>query len=327
MFRLQQQVLQTVLQWLKQGEPCWLATICHTYGSSPRPIGSLMACNIDGIVVGSLSGGCVEEELIKNIIHSPKHQQKPCWILYPQNNEDESSHRLPCGGKLKILLEPLFPHQLNHFETLLVSLNNRETTQRCVDITSGKMQIKHTNSSGLAASETQLRHSLLPQHRLLIIGINPVSLYVAEIANSLNFQITLCDPRRDFHKHWRPENFPYITFTEELPDDVVRAGFNDHFSAIMALAHDPRIDDMALMEALLSKAFYVGAMGSKNSTNKRKERLKELGISQTHISALHAPIGLPIDSKSPMEIAISIAAELTLARNSQRNTGHTSNDE
>jgi xanthine dehydrogenase accessory factor len=327
MLRLQQQALQTVLQWLKQGEPCWLATICHTYGSSPRPIGSLMACNIDGTVVGSLSGGCIEEELIKNIIHSPKYQKKPCWIRYPQSNEEDIPHQLPCGGKLKILLEPLFSHQLSHFETLLVSLKNRETTQRCVDIPSGKMQIKHTNSSGLDASETQLRHSLLPQHRLLIIGINPVSLYVAEIANSLDFQVTLCDPRKDFHKHWCPENFPYITFTEKLPDDVVRAGFNDNFSAIVALAHDPRIDDMALMEALLSNAFYVGAMGSQNTTNKRKERLKELGISQPHISALHAPIGLPIGSKTPMEIAISIAAELTLARNSQRNTEHTSSHE
>lgn len=327
MLRLQQQVLQAVLQWLKQEKPCWLATICHTYGSSPRPVGSLMACNIDGVVVGSLSGGCIEEELLKNIIHSPEYQKRPCWILYPQNNKDDIQHQLPCGGELKILLEPLFPHHLSHFDSLLASLSKRDITQRCVDIPSGKVQIKHTNSSGFEATEQQLRHTLLPHYRLLIIGINPVSLYVAEIANSLDFQVTLCEPRRDFHKHWHPESFPDVTFTEKLPDDVARAGFHDHFSAIVALAHDPRVDDMALMEALTSNAFYVGAMGSQNTTKKRKERLKELGITKTQISTLHAPIGLAIGSKTPMEIAISIAAELTLARNAQRNAKRTSSHE
>jgi len=286
-----------------------------------------MACNIDGVVVGSLSGACIEEELLKNIIHSPEYQKKPCWILYPQNNTDDIQYQLPCGGELKILLEPLFPHQLSHFESLLASLSNREITQRCVDIPNGKMQIKPTSSSGFDATETQLRHTLLPHHRLLIIGINPVSLYLAEIANSLDFQVTLCEPRRHFHKHWHPENFTNITFTEKLPDDVVRADFNDHFSAIVALAHDPGVDDMALMEALTSNAFYVGAMGSQNTTKKRKERLKELGITKAQISTLHAPIGLPIGSKTPMEIAISIAAELTVARNAQRNTGRTSSHE
>ncbi len=327
MLRLQQQVLQTALQWLRQEKPCWLATICHTYGSSPRPVGSLMACNIDGIVVGSLSGGCIEEELLKSIIHLPEYQKQPCWVLYPQNNKNDTQYQLPCGGKLKILLEPLFLHQLSHFESLLASLRNREITQRCVDIPSGKMQLKSTSSSGLEATETQLRHTLLPHHRLLIIGINPVSLYVAEIANSLDFQVTLCEPRRDFHKHWHPENLPDITFTEKLPDDVVRAGFNDHFSAIVALAHDPRVDDMALMEALTSNAFYVGAMGSQNTTKKRKERLQELGITKTQIATLHAPIGLTIGSKTPIEIAISIAAELTLTRNAARNTERASSHE
>lgn len=327
MLRLQQQVLQAVLRWLKEEKPCWLATICHTYGSSPRPVGSLLACNIDGTVVGSLSGGCIEEELLKNIIHSPEYQKKPCWVLYPQNNKEDTQYQLPCGGELKILLEPLFPHQLSHFETLLASLSNREITQRCVDILSGKMQIKNTNSAGFQATETQLQHTLLPLHRLLIIGINPVSLYVAEIANSLDFQVTLCEPRREFHKHWQPENFPSIAFTEKLPDDIVRADFNDHFSAIVALAHDPRVDDMALMEALTSNAFYVGAMGSQSTTKKRKERLKDLGITKTQISTLHAPIGLAIGSKTPMEIAISITAELTLARNAQKDARHTSDHE
>ena len=320
MFRLQHQVFREVIKWLKQGERCWLATITHTYGSSPRPVGSIMACNAEGTVIGSLSGGCVEEVLIKRIIHSPDYQHKPCLVSYSQHDQENLPYKLPCGGDLKILLEPLFPRQLKHFEELLCAIESRKIIQRVIDIPSGKMQLKDTRSPDFYITETQLLHTLLPKYQLFITGINPISLYVAEMANSLDFHVTLCDPRESFHQHWDPENYPYVTFTEKLPDDVIRANFSDPYSAITALAHDPRIDDMALMEALTSEAFYIGAMGSKTSTQNRKTRLRELGLNGEQISALHAPIGLSIGSKTPMEIAVSIVAQLTLIRNKHR--GH-----
>ncbi|MBV1872447.1 MAG: XdhC family protein [Gammaproteobacteria bacterium] len=318
MFRLQHQIFCEVIQWLQQGERCWLATITSTYGSSPRPAGSIMACNSKGDVIGSLSGGCIEETLIKRVIHSSDFQDKPRWVHYAQNYQTEQAIEMPCGGEIKLLLEPLSPSHLKHFQELLCALEHRQPIQRHVDISSGAMQLLSHRSPDFYVTDSQLFHTLLPKYQLLIIGINPVSLYVAEMANSLDFQVSLCDPRKSAHQYWRPDEYPYVMFTQKLPDDVIREKFSGPLCAIAALAHDPRIDDMALMEALTSQSFYVGAMGSQKSTLKRKGRLKDLGINPAQLSALRAPIGLPIGSKTPMEIAISIAAELAQARNTHK---------
>lgn len=318
MFRLQYQVFSEVIHWLQQGERCWLATITSTYGSSPRPAGSIMACNTKGNVIGSLSGGCIEEALIKRVIHASDFQDKPHWIHYSQGHQAERSIEMPCGGEMKLLLEPLSFNHLKHFQELLCALQSRQPVQRHVDISNGAMQLLSHRSPDFYVTDSKLIHTLLPKYQLLIIGINPVSLYVAEMANSLDFQVSLCDPRSSTHQHWHPDEYPYVTFTQKLPDDVIREKFSDPLCAIVALAHDPRIDDMALMEALTNQSFYVGAMGSQKSTQKRKERLKDLGINPAQLSTLHAPIGLPIGSKTPMEIAISIAAELTQARNTHK---------
>jgi len=314
MLNLQQIVVQQVIEWLHANQVCWFATISHTYGSSPRPVGSIMACNDQGHIVGSLSGGCVEETLLQRVIDSGNAPETPQFLHYRENPE-EGLGALPCGGELQVLLEPLSPAHLPHFETLLHALSQRHAIQRRVTLASGEMDLSYNKHPLLALSPTHLRHTFFPLFQILLVGLTPVSLYVAEMAHSLEFRVTVCDPREKHHVHWQAQAHPFITFTDKFPDDVIRAQFNDRYSAIIALAHDPRIDDMALMEALLSKAFYVGAMGSERSAHHRRSRLLELGLNETHIASLHAPIGLPIGSKTPMEIAVSIVAQLILMRN------------
>ena len=155
-------------------------------------------------------------------------------------------------------------------------------------------------------------HSLSPMYRLLLLGAGDVAKYVAEMALALEYDVTLCDPRPNYLDNW---NVDGVDTTSRLPDDVVRDHFSNPYSGIIALAHDPRVDDMALMEALKTDAFYVGAMGSERTSAARRERLPELGLTKDEIDILHAPIGFEIQSKTPAEIAVSIMAEVTAVRN------------
>ena len=132
------------------------------------------------------------------------------------------------------------------------------------------------------------------------------------MALALEYDVTLCDPRPNYLDNW---NVSGVETTAKLPDDVVREQFSNPYSAVIALAHDPRVDDMALMEALKTNAFYIGAMGSERTSAARRERLPELGLSDAEIGLLHAPIGFQIDSKTPAEIAIAIMAQVTAVRN------------
>jgi len=138
-----------------------------------------------------------------------------------------------------------------------------------------------------------------------------VAKFVAEMAIALEYDVTLCDPRPNYLDNW---HVPGVETTAQLPDDVVRERFSNPYSGIIALAHDPRVDDMALMEALKTNAFYIGAMGSIKTSAARRERLPELGLNDKEISRLHAPIGFQIYSKTPAEIAIAVMAEVTAVR-------------
>lgn len=144
-----------------------------------------------------------------------------------------------------------------------------------------------------------------------MVGAGEVARCVAEIAKNLEFDITLCDFRDEFLQGWQADG---VTVIKGMPDDLIAESFHDRRCAIIALAHDPRIDDMAMLEALNSDAFYVGAMGSVATSEKRRARLLELGISQTNLDKLHAPIGVDIGSKTPYEIALSIMADVICHR-------------
>ena len=319
MLSSQQQIISFVKERLKDKKAVWLCTILKTWGSSPRPIGAMMACTIEGELVGSISGGCIEEDFLGQLRNGTLKEQfnidrKPFTVKYGETEAEQTRLKLPCGGQLHVLLEFIEPSELNNavFSQLTTALESHTKISRVLDLTTGNIGTEvYSSEEALIIQGSKIIHSLSPMYRLLLLGAGDVAKYVAEMALALEYDVTLCDPRPKYLDNWFVEGVDTVS---NLPDDVVRESFNNAYSGIIALAHDPRVDDMALMEALKTNAFYVGAMGSERTSAARKERLPELGLTKEEINALHAPIGLDIDSKTPAEIAISIMAEVTAVR-------------
>jgi len=310
------QVLGHVNAWLAAGERCWLSTVVATWGSSPRPVGSLFACNASGHVVGSLSGGCVEDDLLDKLTTGQLAADHAQFFKYGITAEETERLGLPCGGQLDIIVEPLVADDATRaqFGLLTHRLESRHTVGREVDVARGTSRAFETDSfAPLAwnADRRMLRQTLGPRLQLFIIGAGMVSQYLADMAQSLDFEITVCDPREHLLADF---DVPGVRKIADMPDDAVRTQAHDQASAIVALTHDPRIDDMGLMEALKTKAFYVGAMGSSRTSANRRLRLQALDLSPAELDRLHAPIGLPIGSRTPPEIAIAILAEITAVR-------------
>ena len=317
MLSSQQQIIGRTLQWLGSEQSVWLCTILKTWGSSPRPVGAMMACTPEGDLIGSISGGCIEEDFLEQLRNGQLKQRfhekgsVPFVVKYGVTAEEQARLKLPCGGQLHVLLELIEPTDQNKgiFARLLDALEQHTSISRIVNLESGAISTAdESRDDAVVIQGNRMSHSLSPMYRLLLLGAGDVAKYVAEMARALEYDVTLCDPRPNYLDNWEVEG---VEKTSRLPDDVVRERFSNPYSGIVALAHDPRVDDMALMEALKTEAFYVGAMGSERTSAARRERLPELGLSQEEIELLHAPIGFQIESKTPAEIAISIMAEVT----------------
>ena len=319
MLSSQQQIISFVKDSLHREKSVWLCTILKTWGSSPRPIGAMMACTFDGELVGSISGGCVEEDFLEELREGKlkdlyQSQAKPITVVYGETEAEQARLKLPCGGQLHVLLELLEPSVENKtvFENIHSALERHLTTSRIVNMSNGKITVgDHARKEALVIEKETMIHSLSPMYKLLLLGAGDVAKYVAEMALALEYQVTLCDPRPNYLDNWSVQG---VETTARLPDDIVRESYSNPYSGIVALAHDPRVDDMALMEALKTDAFYVGAMGSERTSAARRDRLPELGLTKDEINTLHAPIGFEIASKTPAEIAISIMAEITAVR-------------
>jgi xanthine dehydrogenase accessory factor len=310
------EVLSTVLRWLDARESCWLATVIETWGSSPRPVGSLFACNTSGRIVGSLSGGCVEDDLLEKLTTGQLAREYPQYFRYGITAEETEKFGLPCGGSLHIVIEPLSPDTatLGHFHQIQNGLAARRRVRREVDLVHGTRDAHDVPRHQPLEWDPQariLRHTWGPRQQLFIIGAGMVSKYLAEIALKLDYEVRVCDPRQHLIDDF---DVPGVECIADMPDDAIRRHAADSDSAIVALTHDPRIDDMGLMEALRTEAFYVGAMGSTRTSANRRERLRALELTEAEIARLHAPIGLSIGSKTPPEIAIAIAAQLVQER-------------
>lgn len=322
MHAVDEEVISKVREWLTSGKACWLATVIGTWGSSPRPVGSLLACDADGHIVGSLSGGCVEDDLLEKLTRGELARERAQFFTYGVSDEESEKFGLPCGGSLRIVIEPLAPNADTqaHVNALCAGLEQRRHVQRSVDLPGQRMSVENVEQYQplkWLEEEQRLTHTYGPQQQLFIIGAGMVSQYLASMALNLDYAITVCDPREQML-----DDFPVAGVNRvcDMPDDAIRALASDSSSAIVALTHDPRIDDMGLMEALQTDAFYVGALGSSRTTAKRLERLKALDLSDAEIERLHAPIGLPIGSKTPPEIAIAILAEITAVKANVRQT-------
>ncbi|ELX10367.1 XdhC/CoxI family [Janthinobacterium sp. HH01] len=305
------EVLKTSAAWIAAGHRCELITVIKTWGSSPRPIGATLAICDDGTVIGSVSGGCIEDDLIARVRNEGMRRAIPEIVSYGITADEAHRFGLPCGGTIELAIEPLSDR--SRIGELLERLERHELVQRRLDLHTGEVELsKAAPGAQMQVSERAMVSLHGPRWRLLIIGAGQLSRFLAQIATAMDYHVTVCDPREEYRAGWQVDG---VQLVHDMPDDIVLSMQLDHRSAVVALTHDPKLDDLALMEALKSDAFYVGAIGSRLNNSKRRERLLEFDLTPEQLTRLHGPIGLYIGSKTPSEIAISILAEMTAIKN------------
>ncbi|MFK8083582.1 MAG: XdhC family protein [Granulosicoccus sp.] len=304
----QQDVLEAAHGWLTQGFAVELVTVVRTWGSSPRPPGSIAAIREDGVLAGSVSGGCIESQLSEQFRSSDLPQ------VHTHRIDDEHAKRfgLACGGELELLFETLTDAHPIH--ELLQHLGRRERVVRRVSTETQQATVAPASEDDAFAWQApQLTQVFGPGWQLLLVGAGELSRYTARFAKALDFDVRVVDPRDKFRENWDVENVPVVDMS---PDDAVIEFARDDRSAVLALSHDPNIDDLALMEALPSRAFHVGALGSVRNYEKRCKRLVGLDVPPSSVKRLKGPIGLSIGARGSAEIAVSIVAELIQVRQS-----------
>jgi xanthine dehydrogenase accessory factor len=318
-------VLRTLHDWRAAGKRALLATVVRTWGSSPRPVGSIMALCEDGAVVGSVSGGCIEDDLIyrytqayapvapgggsgsKAIPSGP-----PTFVKYGITADEAHRFGLPCGGTLELLLE--YDPDAASLAQLVESLESGQLMRRAVRLTDGAVTLEKASAPAeLSVSSLELINTFGPEYRMLLIGAGQLTEYLATMALFSGFAVTVCDPREEYRSAWSVAGAKVLS---DMPDDVVVAFKPDRRSCVIALTHDPKLDDLALMEALATEAFYVGAIGSRRNNTTRHLRMAEhFGLGEEALARLRGPIGIYIGSKTPPEIAVSVMAEVLAVKN------------
>lgn len=306
-------VLADALSWRRAGHGVTLVTVVETWGSAPRPPGALLAVRSDGVVSGSVSGGCVEDDLIARI-KSGERSEKPSMIAYGVSKEEATRFGLPCGGTLRLVQEPL--RDATWIKDVLQYTATQRLVSRTLTLATGQVALAIAKRGDEMHFDGLVLTTVFgPRWRLLLIGAGQLSQAVAAMAQMLDFEVLVCDPRDEYASTLAIEG---VTRLPGMPDDVVRELVPDVHTAIVALTHDPKLDDMALLEALKSDAFYVGALGSARNQVVRKQRLAEhFDLSQEELARLHGPVGLRIGAKTPAEIAVSVIAEIVEVKNTK----------
>jgi xanthine dehydrogenase accessory factor len=313
-------VLRTLRDWRKAGTHALLATVVRTWGSSPRPVGSIMALAEHGAVVGSVSGGCIEDDLIwRHTVAGnldgkghPIRPGPPSFVKYGVTADEAHRFGLPCGGTLELLLE--YDPDARALDDLVQALEQGRLMRRAVRLADGQVSL----GAAQAPEELSLRDGSLvnvfgPEYRMLLIGAGQLAEYLATMALFSGFAVTVCEPRSEYRGGW---NVPGVMVVSEMPDDVVTAFRPDRRSCVVALTHDPKLDDLALLEALRTEAFYVGAIGSRRNNEARRQRMLEhFDLTGNELERLRGPVGVYIGSKTPPEIAVSIMAEVLAVKN------------
>ena len=318
-------VLRTLRDWRLAGKRALLATVVRTWGSSPRPVGSIMALCEDGAVVGSVSGGCIEDDLIDR--HTRAYAQAgaaadgadhripsgpPSFVKYGISADEAHRFGLPCGGTLELLLE--YDPDPALLADLIAQLAAGRLVQRTVRLSDGAVTLAPTQApEDLKVDAQQLTNTIGPEYRMLLIGAGQLTEYMATMALFNGFAVTVCDPREEYRGSW---SVPGATVVSDMPDDVVLAFKPDRRTCVVALTHDPKLDDLALLEALNTEAFYVGGIGSRRNNEARRARMIEhFDQTEESLARLRGPIGIYIGSKTPPEIAVSVMAEILAVKN------------
>jgi xanthine dehydrogenase accessory factor len=276
----------------------------------------MMALRNDGRVVGSVSGGCIEDDLIHR--YTTAHgggglkQGAPEVVRYGISADEAHRFGLPCGGTLELILE--FDPSWQSLDDLLAQLDAGSLVRRRLALETGQVTLAPTATPELFSFDgQQMLNTLGPGYRMLMIGAGALAEYLATMALFNGFKVAVCDPRPEYMQAWAVNGVERIA---DMPDDVVRDFAVDLRTCIVALSHDPKLDDLALLEALHSPAFYIGAIGSRRNSRQRRERLIEhFGETQESLERLHGPIGIYIGSKTPAEIAVSVMAQILAAKN------------
>lgn len=300
-------VFKTLQKWLEADLNVWLVTVVKTFGSSPRQPGAMLVLREDGVLVGSVSGGCIEDDLVSKAQLGELPKERAELTVYGVTREEAQRFNLPCGGTLELVIEPV--NNADWVEEVLNAISSHRLIKRDLQLSSLQTDCSDAKASDTAIqiSDQQLSVVYGPRWRLLIIGAGQTSVYLANMAQALDYQVYICEPRDAMRESWDIQDVELLNM---MPDDAVLAMQPDAHTAIVALTHDPKLDDMALLEALKSAAFYVGALGSKKNNASRRQRLAMFDLSAMEIDRLHGPVGLPIGSRTPPEIAIAILAEL-----------------
>ena len=306
------EVLKASVRWIESGRRVLLVTVVNTWGSSPRPEGSMLAICEDGSVVGSVSGGCIEDDLIDRVRRLGIEQTRPEAMKYGISADEAHRFGLPCGGTIELVLEPLT--RASGIDELCRRVVAGQLVARTLDMASGAAKLVPAHSTdGVAFDGRRLLTIHGPRYRMLVIGAGQLSSYLCQIAVGLDYQVTVCDPREEYTDSWRA---PGTRLVRSMPDDAVLDAKLDERCAVIALTHDPKLDDLALMEAVKTRAFYVGALGSRRNNAARRERLKtHFNLTKDELSRLRGPVGIYIGSRTPPEIAVSILAEVTAVKN------------
>lgn len=315
MYGNEREVLERLAQWYEDGKKAVLVTVLSTFGGSPRPPGSLAAIRDDGVIWGSVSGGCVEDDLVAELRDGKLFAGSARVALrtFGADAEEQARYRLPCGNQLRVAIERKIDPAL--LAQSIAAMRARRIVRRTVWFDTGRSLLTEADSlPQFVETEASFSHLLGPLDRVLLIGASELARYLCNILPTLGFAVEVCDPRPEHADSW---DLPDIPLSRAMPDDHVIAFGGDRRTVVLAVSHDPKLDDLALMEALKTKSFYVGALGSQRTSEKRKQRLAEFDLTPEQLARLHGPVGMAIGSRTPAEIAVSIAADLIAARQSR----------
>jgi xanthine dehydrogenase accessory factor len=305
------EVLRTAVAWREAGHRVVMGTVVRTWGSAPRPPGSLMIIRDDAQVAGSVSGGCVEDDLIHRLYTRDLPLDRPQVTTYGASAEEARRFGLPCGGTVQIVLEPVSAGA--RLEELLARIVAHETVRRSLDLETGMVTLEPARQGDTVAFDGRILGTVHgPKHRLLLIGAGQVTRYLAAMAVMLDYQVTVCEPREEYRLAWEP--LEGVLISDDMPDDLAEAMALDTNTAVVALTHDPTLDDLGLIRALKSPAFYVGALGSRHNNERRRKRLLEFELTPADTARLRGPVGLNLGALTPAEIALSISAEMSATR-------------
>ena len=306
MSRSEVEILERGQHWLAEGERVVLATVAHTWGSSPRPAGAIMVLGESGRFAGSVSGGCIEEELLARV-----RADFPRAFETIEYNSD-TSRTLPCGGRLLLTLEPLA--SIPELPAMMAALRDGASVVRRLDLEQGTVAWAAADSEARTRFEDQMLNVVYePAWRLVVVGAGELASWVCRFANLLDYAIEICDPRPEYREAW---SLRELTVAGDYPDDFIGAHPADAHTAIVALTHDPKVDDLTMLEGLRTPAFYIGALGSGRTTAKRAARLIEhFGVTPVDVQRIRGPIGIDLKTRKPQEIALAVMTDITAARN------------